>query len=232
MRKAKIVSAWEGVYLDEFKEDLTEASEDWSFIPTLTESSECIKDSIFEDIQDILLDINTNCSDINLKTQGFINALLKNFKLNTCNTSNQQDIMFVIDSVDRIANNLFEEGYEDYAESLWDSIADFRQNDFIISENKKSKNRKVKEAFYRNEYGEECNPEDIGYQRIDYSDNEEVVGYSFDKKYKLIYEANEDIYWICKHSSEYDRWTKIDFAKKYEDYLKTLIKRYKIETDI
>lgn len=29
MRKAKIISAWEGIYLDEFRNDLVEASEDW-----------------------------------------------------------------------------------------------------------------------------------------------------------------------------------------------------------
>lgn len=130
MRKAKIISAWEGNYTEDLRKDITEASEDWSFITP-----------------------------------------------------------------------------------------------YNFSE-------KIKEAFYHNEYGEECNPEDIGYQRIDYSDNEEDIGYSFNKKYKLVYEANEDIYWVCKYNPECDRWTKVDFAKEHEDYLKTLIKRYKIETNI
>lgn len=37
MRKAKLVSAWEGIYLDEFQKDLSEAAYDYDIIPRMTE---------------------------------------------------------------------------------------------------------------------------------------------------------------------------------------------------
>lgn len=37
MRKAKLVSAWEGIYLDEFHKDLSEAAYDYDRIPRMTE---------------------------------------------------------------------------------------------------------------------------------------------------------------------------------------------------
>lgn len=203
MRKAKIVSAWEGVYLDDFRKDLIEATVDWDNIPMLNNLTDLMKNHIeelveadielgtvfgdmveathwfelgneniipkdlaeeaatyyfevfdnkkikesevpnqiyrFEDIQDTLSNINTAFPEntLDLRTQGLINDLLKNFKLNTCSVTNPQDIKFVIDSVDRIADSLFEEGYEDFANELWDSIADLRQNQYLITENKK-----------------------------------------------------------------------------------------------
>lgn len=56
MRKAKIISAWEGIYLDEFKKDLSEAAYDWDAISPMNEGekskqplSEAVK-QYFDDI--------------------------------------------------------------------------------------------------------------------------------------------------------------------------------------
>lgn len=38
MRKAKIISAWEGIYFNEFKKDLEQAAYDWDVISPMTES--------------------------------------------------------------------------------------------------------------------------------------------------------------------------------------------------
>lgn len=43
MRKAKIISAWEGIYFDEFKKDLSEAAYDWDAISLMTEGKKSKK---------------------------------------------------------------------------------------------------------------------------------------------------------------------------------------------
>lgn len=84
---------------------------------------------------------------------------------------------------------------------------------------------KFNEGYYYNSDGEECDPEDIGYQRVSYADNREVIGKSDDGKYILKYTPYEDIYWICNNN---ENETIIDYAKKDEPYAKTLIDKYRI----
>lgn len=88
--------------------------------------------------------------------------------------------------------------------------------------------KRFKEGYYYNSEGEECDPEDIGYQRIDYSDNDEDIGYSEDHNYKLSYNKYDDIYWIERYNPEYDSWTKIDYTKPEDNYLDTLLDKYNI----
>lgn len=87
-----------------------------------------IDDSDYEYVQDILVSVSTLCPDITLETQELVNDLLRDFETGKYGILSQSDVVTVVDSIDRIADNLFVEGYEDYAEDLWDSIADFRQN--------------------------------------------------------------------------------------------------------
>lgn len=84
----------------------------------------------FEDIQDTLISIGTLCPDITLETQELVNDLLKDFETGKYSTLSQSDAMSVVDNIDEIADNLFVEGYEDYAEDLWDSVSMLRQSDF------------------------------------------------------------------------------------------------------
>lgn len=57
MRKAKIISAWEGIYFDEFKKDLSEAAYDWDAISLMTEgkkSKQSLSESIKRHFGDII----------------------------------------------------------------------------------------------------------------------------------------------------------------------------------
>lgn len=114
---------------DNAKSELrTRNLENRRFSTRIKESDTFNPDYRFEDIQDILISIGTLCPDVSLETQELIDNLLKDFEINKYDISNQCDADLVVDSIDEIADNLLTEGYEDYAEDLWDSISMLRQN--------------------------------------------------------------------------------------------------------